>query len=97
MKIPNKIKVGGIDYEIEMVDYKENDFAEIKIWGKTERDKCKIVLYNGVNPQRLWETLFHEIIHIIDRHFDINLNESKVERLSNGIYQVLKDNKLLKE
>ena len=39
------------------------------------------------------ETLLHEILHVVDKNYNNNsLTEKAINRLSNGLYQVLKDN-----
>jgi hypothetical protein len=38
------------------------------------------------------QTLFHEIMHAADRFWYCNLTEEQVERLSEGLYHILKQN-----
>lgn len=96
MKIPDKLKVAGHYYKIifddnglskkQLVGHSSNDFKEIKLcrYYKSKRARAK---------SEVEETLMHEIIHVIDRHYNNDsLSEKAVDRLSNGLYQVLKDN-----
>lgn len=41
------------------------------------------------------QILIHEVIHAISYFWSIKLDESDVERLSEGLYHILKENKLL--
>lgn len=97
IKIPKKIKVAGHYYKIIIDDESlskenivgniSNDFKEIRL--------CKY--YKSSKRARarseIEETLVHEILHAIDNHYNNNsLTEKVINRLSNGLYQVLKDN-----
>ena len=97
MKIPKEVKIGGIKYIIEISEHKDDDLTEIKNWGITSYANCKIRLNNDVNSQKIWQTLFHEILHIINIEYKTGLKEDNIERISNGFYAFLKDNKLLKD
>ena len=39
----------------------------------------------------------HELMHGIANHFCMKIEEEDIDRLARGTYQILKDNKLLKE
>jgi hypothetical protein len=82
MKIPNKVKVGGIVWKVEMVSELKDingylDFATgvIKIDSRMPEDIKKL-------------TLLHEIIHSINCQF----GEEEIQYISSILYQVLKDN-----
>ena len=48
--------------------------------------------------QKIEECFIHEMLHAIDCIYNSNkMEEDVINRLSQGLYQVLKDNKLLKE
>jgi len=96
MKIPDKIKVAGHYYKViwddkglvkkGLVGNCNNDFKEIRIckYYKNTRARAK---------SEIEETFMHEIIHAVDKHYNSNsLSEKAIDRLSNGLYQVLKDN-----
>ncbi len=96
MKIPNKIKVAGHWYKIifddkglakkHLVGRSDNDFKEIRLckYYKSSRARAK---------SEIEETLMHEIIHTVDRHYNNDsLPEKTISRLSQDLYQVLKDN-----
>lgn len=91
MKIPTKLKIGGHIYKVEL--HKEGDVCEDAAnCGTTNRVKGVI----GINASNIRteqeQTLFHEVFHVMNASIDHALLDS----LSQQIYQVLRDNKLLK-
>lgn len=99
MKIPNKLKVGGINYKIKK-DYR---FKETILQGQCDAIQAELrISYvdqggNRRNFEKIEETFIHEVLHAVDSCYNNNkLDEESTDRLANGMYQVLKDNKLLK-
>lgn len=96
MKIPKKIKVAGHYYKIiwddkglvkqHLIGTASNDFKEIRL--------CKY--YNSKRARaksEIEETFLHEIIHVVDKNYNNDsLSEKALNRLAQGLYQVLKDN-----
>lgn len=91
-KIPDKVRINGIIYDVEIANYEGNDFVSINYWGHCYHDKCKIVLNKSIDKQKLEQTFLHEIIHIINIDYELKLDEDDVTRLANGLYAFLKDN-----
>jgi hypothetical protein len=101
MKILDVIKVGPFNYKI-MQNYHfgsgsgleghcDHDVLEVHIRGKDVNGKALM-------PARVEEIFIHEMLHCISYVYNNNsLSEEVVERLTFGLYQVLKDNDLLKE
>jgi len=94
MKIPDKVKIGGVDYTIAYekklilssnkaglgcIDY---DNAVIKIEPDVQCEQAKCL------------TLLHEIMHGIAEHFGLNINDNEdvIDKLAKGLYMVIKDN-----
>ncbi len=94
MEIPKKLRIGGIDYTVEIVDFKDSDFIKVTHWGHCYHGECKIILNNNINKQKLWQTLLHEAVHIIDNEYNVGLDEDNVDRITSGLYAFLKDNKI---
>jgi uncharacterized protein YaaW (UPF0174 family) len=85
MKIPKTLKIGGVVYKIELVRM-DNLCGEYDATTGTIR-------INPDMPQDLQEeTLIHEALHGINNELD----EREIEFLSQALYQMLKDNNLLK-
>ena len=94
MKIPKKLKIGGHTYEVRLVDDGEALFLDGE--GAISRD-THIIEINSRYPQSEKEaTLLHEIFHALNATFDEGTNHMLVESLSQQLYQVLKDNKMLR-
>jgi len=103
MKIPEKIKIGGHEYTVicpyaftERGDRDaDHDFAM-----KTIRIDDKDSWSHRQQPESsVAVTFLHEILHACDHItgggiFSGNDAEQKVERLSESLFQVLRDNKL---
>ena len=98
MKIDSKIKICGIIYDIKLVSGKaDNDLQEKSYVGRIDHGRCTITLEKEVNEQVLIQTLLHEIAHGIAHNYKVEISENDVDRIATGFYQVLKDNKFLKE
>ena len=95
MKIPKTIKICGLNYKVQM----EKDIQSKEgIVGQHHPKTLIIRLHtNNYHQEKLEQNFFHEIFHAIDSNYNNDsLDEETIERLANGIYQVLKDNNLLK-
>lgn len=94
MKIPDSIRIGGVEYLVEHVDYLNNGVN--MAYGHIDYDNGKIELSStaGNSHERQCITLWHEILHGIRNHacLEIENEEQVVDVLSRGIYQVLQDN-----
>lgn len=94
MKIPESIRIGGIEYEIEYVPNLRD--GNRLLYGYIDYDNSKIQISetDGRGHQHQCLTLLHEILHGIREHAGLTIeNEEEVmEVLSKGLYQVLQDN-----
>lgn len=98
MEIPKKIKVNGIDYEIELVEEFKDELHEgAEYRGKVLFKENKIMLLNSYQTDDKFRTLLHEALHILEDDYKMELSEDTIRRIVSGLYQVLKDNNLLKE
>ena len=96
MKIPKKLKVAGVTYRVSVVDDPKTIDGRFE-YGTANHMQGEIVL-NTATPQEMQEeTLLHEVIHCVNERFGLALEEDQVKALGAGLYQILKDNKLLKE
>lgn len=66
MKLPEKIKIGGIDYEVLLVPLKSEELNYGDVIGSIIHSECKIWINKEMPLQKQQETLLHEIIHAID-------------------------------
>lgn len=94
MKIPESVRIGGVEYEVQ---YQENLRIDNDLcYGYISYDDSTITLSSsdGTGHQRRCVTLWHEILHGIQEHSGIPVEneEEVIEMFSKGIYQVLQDN-----
>lgn len=101
MKIPKKIKIGGFVWQVEE---SEKVTTEGGVFGSCHHAKQRIFLDPNETEQKKEHTLLHETMHAIwwqsglrERYKDTkNLEEEVIQALAHGVYQVLKDNDMLK-
>jgi len=93
MKIPEKVKIGGVNYEIRDVE-NLNDGQSV-LYGKIDYENFIIELntkYNQIDHKCI--VLLHEILHGILNQvtLEVENEELLVEVMSKGLYQIIKDN-----
>jgi hypothetical protein len=93
MKIPAKIKIGGLTFDVKQVaeipGREEKEFSAI-----INFDDCEIFINKNINEQYKEVLLLHEIIHGVCAYSGLKEEEEFVERLAYGLHQALKDNNL---
>lgn len=90
MKIPKKLKIGGHQFTVKEV----KDYGAM---GSTETRKNLITICEDAPQTQKESTLLHEIFHCINTTFGSDMvSHSLLDSFSEQLYQVLKDNKLLK-
>jgi len=105
MKIPKKIIILGIPYKVKLVNSMTKTLKELDIT-EEEGDKqaigyvlCKnsMILIDRKTSQETQESTFiHEILEVINDSLELNLVHRNISSLEASLYQVLKDNKLLR-
>ena len=101
MKIPKTIKIGGHEVLVNSDSKRFSKDLELDdLCGKTFIGS-EVILINRhtICRSQQEESFLHEIIHHILFHAgwnDETINEQLVQSLAAGLYQVLKDNNLLK-
>ena len=97
MKIPKKLKIGNLTYSVQPM---RGDLADAKeAFGDSSVINQTIRISEGITRKKMEETFIHEIVHSVLNqagYFTESKNEIFVKALTNGFYQVLKENKLLK-
>lgn len=90
MNIPDKIKIGGKTYTVEITD--KLNCGSINYTGEI----CYRELAIRICPQKqqkMEADLLHEIIHGILNHLGyFDQDEKKVDELANALYMVIQDN-----
>lgn len=94
MKIPETIRIQGVDYNVELEDVCviDNNVA----FGYADFPNCRIALSDSACPNHqtkcltLWHEIFHCMCYASGMHFDNE--EEVVEMFARGTYQILQDN-----
>lgn len=84
MKVPATLKIGAHRFRVKV--------AKLDKCGELDREKSTIFLADWLSPTQRDVTLIHEIFHAINNELDHALLDS----LSEQLYQVLQDNRLLR-
>lgn len=87
MKIPNKVKIKGIEFDVTFED------LEDKLFGDYSELPAQIRINTKAPKEQQEMTLLHEITHILRS----DLREHWVKEFAWDLWLVLKDNNLLKE
>ena len=93
MKIPDKIKIGGHWLSIEFHSEKEVQYDRM---GTLCHWENRILIQKDLVESKQVSSLFHETLHEIDKQAFLDLTEKQITIIAENMYQVLKDNGLLK-
>lgn len=102
MKIPRNIKIGGFNWEVKQSG---EISTESSTFGSTHTQKQKIFIDPTETQQKKEQTFIHEVMHAIWWQVGLNtrykgeqkhMEEEIVDAMSHGLYQVLKDNNMLR-
>lgn len=92
MEIPNKVKIGGIEYTVTKSTRPcKND---INVDGEIIYDMGTIELRDGSGECKDYQDMVfvHEVMHGIFHHMCIEQDEELIKKISMGLHQVIKDN-----
>ena len=92
MKIPNKIKIVGKTFTVEIRDRLKEDGSDRL--GSILYGQQKIIIDSSILEEAKDQTLLHEIVEGIINLFDLEIEHKDLSILSEALYAVLKDNKL---
>lgn len=94
MKIPESIRIAGVEYKVKMEPGLNN--GTNLAYGNINWDECVIKLSSstGMSHQKMCVVLWHEILHGLLHRVGLEPDneEQLVDLLAKGIYQVLQDN-----
>lgn len=96
MKLPETLKISPFVYRVELVT-KLLDTEHCRNYGICDTNHLTIRLDDENNDQQMRQTLLHEVIHAINNHGRLGLEEDTVERLTNGLLAFLLDNDWLRD
>ena len=93
MKIPDKLKIGGHWLNIGFQSERREQYDKM---GTLCHWENKIILQEDLVESKQICSLFHEVLHEIDRQGFLDLTEKQITGISEGFYAFLVDNELLK-
>lgn len=93
MKIPESVRIGGIEYDV-IDNVKDLNDGESLLYGFINFRESTIQISDLCEHQHKCITLLHEILHgiIYGAGLTMDDEEKVVQVLSKGLYQVLQDN-----
>ena len=94
MKIPDSVRIGGVDYKV-INDWQDLNDGLNMLSGQIDYNESTIKISDAVHGhQAKCGTVWHDILHGIRNHtgLEIENEEQVVEMFAKGIYQVLQDN-----
>ncbi len=91
MRIPKAVRIMGHDYVVSMTP---RLFTSDDTSGVCDTAIHKITLDSNFAESHVAETFLHEILEALNYHLELELKHAKLNALSEGLFQVLRDNKL---
>ena len=94
MKIPDKLTIGGITYDIKIVDPQSLELLQTTI-GHIWYEKNLIVISKDLNEDKQAQTLCHELLHGLflamgyAHDFDVKVDERFVDALASYLHQIM--------
>ena len=94
MKIPEKVRIGGMEYAVRREPFLSLDGQELMGMIRFQEGVIALSEHAGMCHEVAGKVLWHEICHGIVHNFGMELEEEEeiVEMFARGIYQVLQDN-----
>ena len=94
-RLPKKLIILSVEWDIVYHNnsYEVDVHKQGKYWGQTDFDYNKIrILKAGRSKEAIWSTLWHEVLHILFHHLDIDdILGSKEENVTVALASVLND------
>ena len=92
MNIPDKIRIMGHEYSVTLDD---KLFARESVGcAKACANSLEITLASNVPESRQAEGFLHEIIEMLKYTLQVKINHNDLSALSEGLFSVIRDNKL---
>ena len=92
MKIPNSITISGIKFDIKQISVLEHDS-----FGNYDVKDGVINIDKNLPESVKWGVFFHELLHLVSFFCETDMSESDITRTAWAFFEVLNNNKLLKE
>lgn len=86
---PATVRVFGKEYRLE---WDSEALDETDLLGDHSLQRLMVRIAKGLAPDEERETVLHEFTHAVEIHLGCSIPETKVRRLSVGIFAILRDN-----
>ena len=86
VRVPKFAKLNVHQYEVE---YRPNLWIEEALRGCANHITQKIQIEPAIAKSQKDVTFLHEVIHIIDRQYELKLSEDDVSRIAEGVADLL--------
>ena len=84
------MRIIGKTFDIDWPDEIEDEGEKLNGFSDPDAQKISVVGTLPLNTQQ--DRLLHEIMHCVEASFDLDLEDTVIERLATGLLAVLKDN-----
>jgi hypothetical protein len=98
MKLPKKVKVGSLSYQLAV--WPSNEATAAERYGECDRMNLIIRYRDDIPDDMLREVVFHEILHAVYSFMEIDQTsdeEKQVSKMTKGLNMVFLDNPKLKD
>ena len=89
VKVPKEIKIATHVYRVRYDPHMRHDEA---CYGQVNHREQTIDIETSIPLSVRNQTLIHEIVHIVDKVYVCRMDEDDLERLSNGMAELLFNN-----
>ena len=96
MRLPSTLKIAGYQYNVVYEVHRSRDRGVNNPASCNSRAQT-IWIDSDQHREGQESSLIHEIIEALDYHYELKLDHQTIATLETALYQVLRDNKLLKE
>ncbi len=95
MKIPEKLKIGALEFDVIIEEHRTRDAGTD--WSASMNAKYQKIFLDkeGGKPDGIMDDLLHEIVEAVNSLNDLGLNHQTISTLATGLHQVLRDNRLV--
>jgi Zn-dependent peptidase ImmA (M78 family) len=81
------LHIGGHDYSILELSLEHEDSSK-ELYGRHLVKENLILINKDIHDSRKKETLMHEILHALFYNYGLEHDESKIDAISNGLFQL---------
>ncbi len=90
VKVPPEIKILTHKYKVRS---NSKELVAVGAMGLTRHLHQEIILdTHNIPLSELNQTFLHELLHIVERHLGAKIDDSDIDRLSEGLAEILFDN-----